>query len=78
MPNQIPYNYFQNTPIPDFLEINKNYPNQINNTNIESNIMYKLNEIDKRLTNIENKLNELTNKENKYYDYNYKTSMHMM
>lgn len=72
MPNQIPFNYYGNNPISDYPEINNPY-----NKN-ESNLLYELNEIKQKLINIEKKLNELTTQKNTNFDYNYKTSMHMM
>lgn len=72
MPNQIPFNYYGNKPISDYPEINNPY-----NKN-ESNLLYELNEIKQKLINIEKKLNELTTQKNTNFDYNYKTSMHMM
>lgn len=72
MPNQIPFNYYGSNPISDYTEINNPY-----NKN-ESNLLYELNEIKQKLINIEKKLNELTTQKNTNFDYNYKTSMHMM
>ena len=57
MPNQIPFNYYQNTPIPNFFETNET--NFLNQTNNESNIMYKLNELEERIKSLEIKINKL-------------------
>ena len=70
MPNQIPYPYNQNW------NMNIN-PTQNPNLNQNQNILYKLNELEQRIKDLENKLN--IKEENQIKEtYDFKTSMHMM
>ena len=70
MPNQLPYFYNQNW------DMNVS-PNSFSNQMSNQSILYKINELEERIKELESKLNG-ENKFVKNETYDFKTSMHMM
>lgn len=74
MPNQLPYGFMGNQSIPNY---NPNMSIPFTNMNSFDND-YKIMELEKRITNLEQRMKSLENEIGKKQSYDYHTSMNMM